>query len=488
MDSKLSSILEDLYKLDPELREREAELVPVLEALLRAKPDIELDATFAARLRQKLLSASQTPSSSRSHTMAPSLFNKFAFAGLGGLIAVVIAVPLTYELSQPGGFEEFALSDVSSVPTIKSLGDDAFGTLVPTAETPSEESRATVAYGMGGGGVAAAQGGDADRSTSLVIGEPYPGGEIIQYNYLYTGEQLDLSSISDAVYRKNGGLNIGNLGGDLARAKLGPVDLGVFGNLKLQSFSLTQEDKNGYSVYVDPENGMISINGNEGLWGYTEGNYTPFTEEQVMSNEELIAAANKFLNDYSIDTTGFGAPVVDDRGLAYARMQPVEFRYFPEAMTVTYPLLLDGQPTYSGDGAAYGLYVQVNMRTKTVTSATLNVASSYDKSSYELERDSAKILSLAERGGLYNYPLEGVTETIQIELGTPEIILVNHYSYNNGESEVLFVPALSFPITKNSETNPIYSDAVVIPLVKSVIEQAANEPIYRILEEDVKVQ
>lgn len=491
MDSKLTSILEDLYKLDPSLREREAELLPILEALLRAKPEAALDARFAAQLREKLLTHPQTSLRHSSVFMPNALFNKFAFAGLGGMIALVVAIPVTYELSKSGTtFENFALGDLSSVPTIKSVGDDAFGTLTASnVQLGNQEARSSVAYGMGGSGgggnVAAQPATDAAKvasETSVLVGEPYP---VITYKYTYNGETIDLSSVSDAVYRKDGGLNIGNLGNDLLRAKLGPVDLSAFSGLNLQSFSVTQSDKNGYSIYVDPTYGTISINGNEGIWGYS-GEYVPFREDQVMSHEALIAVADAFLSNYAIDKTGFGSPVVDERGLTYARTQPAEFRYIPEVMTVTYPLMLDGQVIYNGDGSAYGLQVAVNMRTQKVSNANLNVASSYDKSSYELERDSAKILELAAKGGIYNYPVEGATETVDIQLGTPSVILINHYNYNNGLNETLFIPALNFPITQNSDTYPVYSDSIVIPLVKSVIDQAANEPVYHILEDSVK--
>lgn len=493
MESKLRHLLEDLYTLEPSLRERESELVPMLDALLQAKPDTTLDAHFAANLRHRLLTPS-SPVTLSQPVMKTSLFNKFAFAGLGSLAAIIVAVPLTYELTRQGAsWEEFSLADVSSSPVINSMADDAFGSLTITSEATinNQATPSTLAAGSGGGnGNAAtnavipepmADGAEdvASSDSSKMVSDdaliyPYPG-EYYQYTYRYEGEALNLADVSDAVYRKNGGLHIGNLGNDLTRAKLGPVDIGAFKGMELQSFNLKQDDKNGYTLYVDPYNGMISISGNEGIWGYTNGEYVPFREEQIMSDADLIATADAFLKDYDIDLTGFGAPVVDTRSLMYARSQPVEYRYFPEVMNVTYPLLLEGQPTYSEDGSPFGLYVNVNMRTKVVSGVSLNVASSYDKSSYALERDSDAILKLAEQGGLYNYPMEGATN-IELTLGTPEVILINHYNYNGTEGETLFIPALSFPITSNSEEHPVYTDRIVIPLVQSVIDKAAEQP------------
>jgi hypothetical protein len=337
---------------------------------------------------------------------------------------------------------------------------------------------------MGGGGgsagLAVTEPAADDKMMAPGSIMPYPG-PITEYVYVYKGDDLDLSAISDAVYRKNGGLDLGNLGRDLTRSDLGAVDLGNFNGLNVQTFSVKQSDKNGYSVYVDAENGQISINGNEGLWGYSTGEYVPLTESEVMSNPDLISTADKFLTDYGVDTTGFGSPVVDDRSLVYALTQPADLRYLPEVMSVTYPLMLEGQPAYTSDGSAFGIYVSINMRNKMVTGVSLNLASSYDKSSYELERDAATILKLASHGGIYYYPMEGATDTIEIELGTPEVILINHYTYNGSTSESLFIPALSFPIIKNDDTYPVYSNNVVIPLVKSVIENVDQGVLYKAL-------
>lgn len=479
MDSKIQALLADLYALDPSLRNREQELIPVLTTLLKAQPDAKLDAAFAAKLRHKLITPPQTKSLSA--LMSAPILNKFALAGAGGLIALVIAVPLTYQLARSNvSLPSLALSDFSSTPSIKNLGADAFGALTGSgtaAPLGAPGTRSSTGFGMGGGGGnAVSESAPVPASDKMIApGEPYYG-DIIKYVYTYTGEALDLTNVSDAVYKKTGGLDIGNAGRDLTRSKFGPVDIGAFGNMQLQTFNVKQADKNGYGIYVDPENGMISIYGNEGLWGYSN-EYVPLTEGDILSNDAAIALSNKFLTDYQINTTGFGSPVIDDRNLVYALSQPASIRYIPDTINITYPLLLEGQPAYNNDGSAYGLFVMVNMRTKAVTSVSINLAKSYDKSSYELERDSAKILSLAAQGGLYTYPQEGVTKTVNIELGTPEIILTSHYSYANNQSELLFIPALSFPVTKNSDTDPIYSDKIVIPLVKSVIEEANQAPI-----------
>lgn len=419
------------------------------------------------------------------------------FLGLGIVLATVIAVPLTYQAATRTSIRPIktTLNTIAVTPKINTKGDQAFGSLSATSATGVDpatiSARPMAASGLGGGGglpVPSAEvqenGVVSDKMASTIaIGEPYPyPGDIIQYKYVYTGDELNLADVSDGVYRQNLGLDLGNLGGGLTRANLGVVDLSSFNGLDLQSFSLKQADINGYTLYVDPANGMVSISGNEGVWAYPNNEYTPLGEDQVMADPELIQVANNFLSQYKIDTKNYGSPVVDNRGLVYALSQPASVRYIPEVTTITYPLLLDGEPAYGSDGSAYGLFVTVNMRTKLVASVNINVASSYDKSGYELERDAGKILSLAEQGGLYNYPFEGATKTITIELGTPEVILMNYYNYTGTTSESLFIPALKFPITKNDDTNPVYSDNVIVPLVKSVIAQTNQPILYKTLD------
>lgn len=487
MDDKIRKILDDLYEIEPSLRAQESELIALIQKLLATKPDTTFDQQFAKKLRAKLLQSQKTTTNLM--PTSPFVFQRLAYVAIGGLLTLVVAVPLTYQLSQPGVTLESLVSSPNTEPKFRELSGNAFGTLslesTTTALGGDESTRSAVipganpvaAIGAGGGGVTSE---DADKQASMVI-DPYPGANIY-YRYTYNGEELDLSTISDTVYRRNGGISLDGRGGDLANVKVGPVDLGAFSGLSLQSFSLKQADKNGYSVYVDPENGSLSINGNEGLWAYTR-EYVPFTEGEVLPDEELISIANGFLSQFRIDTSGFGEPMVDNRGLVYALTQPANIRYIPDVVNVTYPLMLDGQPVYSGDGSAYGMTLMVNMRTKAVANAYMNLGEAYDRSTYELERNAETVLAYAAQGGIYSYEQPADATVVDIELGTPKLILMSHYNYTGSTVENLFVPALNFPITKNSDTNPVYQTSITVPLVKSIIEEAQkSNPDVRPLE------
>jgi len=54
MDQKIRKILQDIYLIVPELREREEELKKTVEKLLSSKPERELDPGFKKELLDKI--------------------------------------------------------------------------------------------------------------------------------------------------------------------------------------------------------------------------------------------------------------------------------------------------------------------------------------------------------------------------------------------------------------------------------------------------
>lgn len=415
--------------------------------------------------------------------MIPQQFERLAILGLGGLVGLAVAFPLVNYLnvSTPADIVE-RVTGFTSQPSFNQIGAGAFGTLSPAAAQPPSASSAELSSSMGAGSSADIK---TQATSNIVIGEPYPGAA--SYNYSYVGDELDLSTINPAVYRKSDDrISLHGAGNDLARVKFGPIDLSQFGSADLNSFNVSQTDPLGYSVYVDTLYGSLSISGNQGHWQYAADNaiYTPLTASEVLAHDELIAIANAFVAEFNINLDSFGSPAVDDRGVVYALSQPVDLQYIPDSTNIIYPLLLNGQPVINGDGSAYGLTITVNQRTKMVDGAYVNIAEGYELSDYELETDTARLLAIAEAGGIYNYGYGYGTggTPISIELGTPTLMLMNYYQYNGTTTDILFVPALNFPITKNSDTNPIYQQAVVVPLVKELLDQAAPAPVLILLD------
>jgi hypothetical protein len=196
--------------------------------------------------------------------------------------------------------------------------------------------------------------------------------------------------------------------------------------------------------------------------------------------EEVLSIAERFLKEHGISTANYGDPIVQDysnTGIAEAEMQ-----YAPEQVTVTYPLKISGTPVYEDGAYPYGLQVGVSSRDKRVMSVYGLSSQTFTSSTYPLETSADKILSIVKKGGVHAWVPEAGSgtevRTIDAEVGTPEKVLMHTYSYSNGESKELFVPALSFPVTKAPAGEQYYPKYILIPLVPELLNQEQGPILY----------
>ena len=55
MSVNTRDILEELYALDPTLREKEAEIKKIIERMIKNRPEVEINETFRSELREKIM-------------------------------------------------------------------------------------------------------------------------------------------------------------------------------------------------------------------------------------------------------------------------------------------------------------------------------------------------------------------------------------------------------------------------------------------------
>jgi hypothetical protein len=55
MSVNTKDILEELYALDPDLRQKEAEITKIIERMIQNRPVVEINEDFRAELRQKIM-------------------------------------------------------------------------------------------------------------------------------------------------------------------------------------------------------------------------------------------------------------------------------------------------------------------------------------------------------------------------------------------------------------------------------------------------
>ncbi len=85
----INEILEDLYRIDPSLRNEEAELKKLIDELIKSRPDAEPDADFKARLKAELLSKMEKKDHKK---VSFFIMHRKAFVGAAGLAAALVLV------------------------------------------------------------------------------------------------------------------------------------------------------------------------------------------------------------------------------------------------------------------------------------------------------------------------------------------------------------------------------------------------------------
>ncbi len=504
MDSNIRKFLDDLYELDPNLRQDEDRLVKIVGMLIHAKPQPVLDQNFVSQLRQQLIP--QNPPRNFEENVSKSNikdnFMKRINIAMGALaICAILVLGGLYVGNQKLGTRQISFNNN---PKIVSAGENAFGKLdnVTQIEAKSEggggngaldaslsatadvaaPTPSGVAYGMGGGG---------DARMSIL--PPY---ESQTYNYVYKGEALDLSEAKREVLKREKGeavsVDLNNLLGSIS---LGLINLNSFPNLRLQSASFVQKSGDAYSVYVNVDESSINING---MWpqpmplaaesttdsklcieGPNCGNVPPQIKlSDIPADDELISIANSFVSEFGIPTQAYGTPLVQDDWRIYYNLTEDKTNYYlPEVVNVIYPLMIKDQFIYDEGGNKTGLNVGIHVKTKKVMSVWDLSLQNYQSSMYDSETDSERILKVAARGGMYGYVDPNAKKVIDIELGSPTIEFVKMWNYKNNTNEELLIPSLIFPVLNQPEIKspyPFYRKSVIVPLVKEILDRDQN--------------
>jgi hypothetical protein len=398
------------------------------------------------------------------------VFGKLAYSLAGAILMLgIVAVGTFYYSNQGKGPSGKIAIDLK--PKIEALRDSAFGSL---AYDPSK-----AAVGKGGTGAGPAS---ADQSTKPAI----PNPDIINYRFVYKGGDIPVKD-KVTVYRRTKDLPFADkLAEVLGSLNLGLIDLGRFTNTRMTNLSVSEDRENGYDVNIDFREGAVSLFAGarwtdpfSGCSEQTCYDSKRLKESDMIQDTEVIAIANKFLNDYNIDKSGYGEPaVMKDFGLYKDLAVQDSAAYVPETISVVYPLKVDGQTVYDDTATATGMIVEVNVRQKKVFSARNIYMQKYESSNYAAEQDKSKIISIVENGGMYgNYQAPEARQTVDIELGTPEIQLIATWNYDPEKrtTESLFVPSYVFPVAKVSNGQYYYRKNIVVPMPKEMIDKVMRD-------------
>ncbi len=514
MTNNLQSILDELYAIDPSLRDHETELIPVIEVMMRSKPDVTPDPAFALHLRMTLRDKAH------SHRHFPfSIFNfqfftmnhlQYTLSGL--LIGIIVAAPLTYSLTKSGE-SSFATPESDSTQklfsySIEETGSNAFGDISIPSGTGWAPMNAPVAPGAmmarpeaGAVGIPVvgdrpvepptygeSRDGTVQNGGVIPIGMPYPidkmmiDPELTEYRLTFNGELPALSGNVD-VFKRLKGTASADISKILGAFNTGLIDLRSFAGAKTDMITFYQETKYGLIGTVSFREGSISLSQNWEQWPHPESMCQDeacsqryrLRESDIPTDSVLMSIAQKFVEDHDIDLSQYAAPEVNREWKAQYEMgSDPSMVWIPDSVRVMYPLLVDGKPVYEESGLKVGIGIGVNVREKKVSDASGIMDQKYQKSSYAGVTDEAVI-----RGYLSNYgkvdsswmPPNTTRKTVNIALGPPVLSLVRMYTYANNIGEEVLVPALVFPVTNVSDGSYFYNESIVVPLASDVLKE-----------------
>lgn len=471
MNTNITKILQEIYEIDPELREYEDDLVKIVNKLMSSRPDTKFDQAFASKLRLELIDK-------KSYKHFNINFMNKLFYGFGGaVVASLLLVPAFYLtkggiLQQAGNpllVEDYGLT---AEPKITLLEDNAFGSIIGdvavsgfAAENTADDLRKTRPQSGGGGG-----GLSASQSALSYPAPGYPEG-ITQFRYVYTGELVDIGQPKLEVLKRN--VSSSYLGGLAERFGLGLADFQNLGSLKFENVMMVEDKASPLRISVDLKNGELSIS-NDGGFAQTNGEYRPIKPEEIPSTDELIDIAGKFIKKFNINLAGYSEPIIQDnlsQWLELSRIQPDY--YLPEIISVVYPLTVKGTKVYDQGGNTQGISVSISVRSKQVVSVYGINVQQYDASLYSVETDIEKLLKAIQDN--YQYPAEVKVNHVDVNLGTPELVYVAIYHYDQVKGEQrLFVPAFKFPVLEKPQENLWFNDYVITPLVIDLIPGYGN--------------
>jgi len=438
----LQSLLDELYQLDPSLRQQEPRLRVILEKLLVAQPHFTPSPDTLYQLKQKLMTEPRPTMNRR----APL----FAIPALA-LVAVVV-----YVATQQSPQQTNTPSTKSSAVSIDTTKENAFGNFLAgqrqsTATTVSDKETSAA--------------GDSDTSSSL-IARP---ADFVSYTYSITGE-YSLPTL--AVLKRQKGLSGGS---SLSASSL--FSTSSFSGLRLDAVTASQTTDDGYSVSIDYRDGLISIYrqsslSSKDLIAETRPSGTSTSEGSVttVSDETALSVAKKFLSDHKISVDGYDQPFVV-KPIATSEM--LKTMQGMEAQVI-FPWNINGQPVYDDNGQRFGLTVSVAGDEK-VQSVYNLMPLSFQASTYATVTDRAKIADYAKRGGwMYSsVPTGGKVETISLSAPTSGY-LFSRYTLEQGTGDFL-VPAIIFPLTAEQQLKT-YRYGVVVPLLADLLNPAVSTP------------
>lgn len=365
---------------------------------------------------------------------------------------------------------------------VEDVAPKAFGDLKATLLTSAPESSAQTAAGENASAVdqkmmAPGIGGGAGISMPVYQ----------NFKFKYIGGDFPALGELQEVYRLSPpDQSQGFMGSLLQVMSIGLMDLNKMRAAKMDYLTFSEERPLGYTFNLDMRMGYISVSQNWQFWPQPptvcDQNYCGpvprLKPEDLPTEEQAIAIADKFFADYGLSKEGLGKPYLDKTAGGQVRPMAESSVFIPDQQFVIYPKLIEGRTVYNENGSPEGLQVAIDVRQKAVAGVYGIARNQYQRSLYPGETDRQKIIDVVNRGGFRNYVYDDPNaQEVVLQVDTPTVGIVSMWYNQPGSnySEQLYVNSLLFPV-KDAEKQNYWRQYLVVPLVKEVLESDQQTP------------
>lgn len=475
MNDEIQKILRDIYKLAPEMRQKESEIVGIVSGMLKKVPNIEIDQSFIKKLKKILDQKVEMEKAILLEKGSPLVWYKRFFILAIGLVVILLIIS---SLLGKGVINDKHSAVLFSKASVTRVGDNAFGVLENISNQPSLSETAAGPLSskmMGTGGGIGGDGGVAIESRDASLTMPYIP---VQFVYVYKGGDFTQDEVRMDVLKRVVDANWGDgMNNFVQNMNFSIFDLSGFSNLKLNNVNITEDKDFGYQISVDVTRGNISLYKDWQRWPNLYANcqdascYDSLRLKlaETPDDQTIISETDKFLAMHNIDISIYDSPRVDRQSAVFEQM---EISYVSDEIQVVYPLKINGMGVYESYGNVYGINVSYDIRNNRVSAVNNLMTQNYQSSSYEVETDPKNIIDMAESTDRGAYAQnDEVADRVEVELGAPTLVYARYWQYRGSQEEEYLVPAFSFPIINSDNTSGLYRKNIIVPLVKSFWQQ-----------------
>lgn len=498
MGKDIEKILQELYQIDENLKQKESELTKIIQNMLLLKPNIKIDADFKMALQERI--SEKITSQKLENYLSNRKLNIWQIVSYIFWAAWVFAFwffllnenilntekngiwNTTIEITSPDNMLSFE-SKITKISgwfwNLKDLWVDSSAqwwmwgwgvewTALMTEKVAQNESVP----------------GDVSISREFSLNDSAPSDAPMVwkmiapvdpdfvpeiYRYSFSGElNLELTD-SMPVYKKENVQSIWKeMMKNIGNFNFNGVNISRFPDLRVSSMTLNQDKPYGYSLNIDFDNWGFSMYKNWAKWPQVD--YSENTKQVFLEENEIIKIAQNFLKEYNIDLSEYGAPVVEKSYIAimekYAssRIMP---DYVNNNTSVVFPLVVEWQEISEEHGQISWVRIEIDLTEKKAVSLNGLSVNNYLTSQYQTETNKENILKVANVWGRFGFytPETDKVKYVDIKLKNPELKYVNVYEYKNNSQEQYLIPAVVFEVERSWVEN-YYVDTITVPLVK----------------------